>query len=256
MFVWRTDRWILICYLMIIFGNLCLFEQLTVAQEINKSVNEKRIKYAAFFGTFASIYYISYTYMSFRFLEAGVNVHLYFKPYRSKGVLTVIILKWFWCAVQVVGQFLAQWVFARYMMMKYIGRKPYDEYMYYYDQSYFWQSINCYTVLLANFVLFAALILIKRQSVLKKNPNYFMLVTMATILTAETISGVLLNITLRVVDIPELLYWNIGIGMSYIKIVVQILICLIMLRILYVETKQEFYFKKMRQLEESTTSLS
>lgn len=187
---------------------------------------------------------MAYTYMAFRFLEAGVEVQFYQKDYKSKAIWTVVGLKWLWLSCQLTGQFMAQWNFAHYLIARNVERQPVDVYTPPYNRSVWWQNANCYTIFVADIVLLIALILIKTQNVLKRNPNTIMLFTVSFILLAEVSAGITLNILVSNQKLDDMVLISLDMLMNYIKIGVQCLLCLVMLRILYVEKRQEMFFNK------------
>ena len=99
-------------------GNVFLYEQYLMIKQLNVHQTYYTVWLTAFFGTLAAFEYMAYTYMAFRFLEAGVEVHYYQKESKCKATCTVVILKWLWLAFQLTGQFMAQWFFAHYLIAR------------------------------------------------------------------------------------------------------------------------------------------
>jgi hypothetical protein len=99
-------------------GNVFYYEQTLMTKQLNVHQTYHTVWLTALYGTLAALEYMAYTYMAFRFLEAGVEVHYYQKESKCKAILTVVILKWLWLAFQLTGQFMAQWFFAHYLVAR------------------------------------------------------------------------------------------------------------------------------------------
>ena len=167
---------------------------MTVTHFNKGSVNKNTVWAIFYFGSFAALEYMAYTYVAFTCLESGVSVYFHTNERSKKwAVWTVLLFKWFWLAVQLGGQAMAQYNQATYLTLYYLTI-PKGDWMLYYDRQEWWQSVNAYTVLLANVVLIAALILIKRQEVIKRPLRVLMMLCFSVVLLTETSAGILGNI--------------------------------------------------------------
>lgn len=190
---WSTDRWQLVCFSLIFIGSVSYWVQLYNVGKINIGPVERRnIDLAATFGILTTLPAIALTYLAFRFLQAGVSVSLWQSKHQKTMIRLVYGLNVFWCLLQLAIQATAQIYMARFLTDRYIENTCTAA-----NGCYNWpnvaqacQTYFSYTIMVAILVLVLALYLIRRQEVLKKSPNNYLLTTVASIALAQIVATI------------------------------------------------------------------
>lgn len=206
-------------------------------------VEPRNIDMAATFGTLTTLPAIALTYLAFRFLQAGVSVSFWHNKHQKTLVGLAYGLNVFWCLLQLAIQATAQLYMARFLTDRYIEKTCTAA-----NGCYNWpnvaqacQTYFSYTVMVAILVLVLALYLIRRQEVLKKSPNNYLLTTVALIVLAQIVAAITAQtlsaknkkshfLTLQTEFVMDLV-----IIINYL--LANALICLVLLKILHIEYK-------------------